>query len=405
MPQTRLRIKKGGTNFRNAVVTTPLCCPSRASIFTGRFAHNHRVLTEQASDLVQESTLQYYLQRAGYRTALFGKYLNGWDRSQSPPYFDRFAFTGTGRYRNATWNVNGNLKTITDYNTSFISRKARRFIRHTSEKQAPWFLYLATAAPHRPFRPQQKYANTPVTPWDGDPAVFEADRSDKPAYIQARESDFSQGARVRQAQFRTLMSVDRLVARVFNTLSDLGGASNTLVFFISDNGMMWGEHGFTGKGVPYEQSISVPLLVRWPGHFLEGATDDRTVANIDIAPTVLEATGISPDPAYPMDGRSLLGTSSLRRRLLTEYFTGTTDKPQGNWASTRNESYNYTEYYADDGTTITFREYYDLERDPWELDNLLGDSDPSNDPDVAALHLQLARDRECRGTVGVNACP
>jgi arylsulfatase A-like enzyme len=409
MPNTRSWMQAGGTRFDNAYVTTPTCCPSRASIFTGRYTHNHRVLGNhgEGRDLVQESTLQYYLHQAGYETAMYGKYMNSWDITQPPPYFDRYSMTIRSHfYTGGTWNVNGTVKTLPDYNVSYIGRRAEHFLRSVGTQNS-WFLYLATAAPHSPFTPQRMYADAVVPPWNGDPAVFETDRSDKPPYVRATHAGLRRGRYVRRAQFRTLMSVDRLVAKMFNTLRDLRETRNTLVFLISDNGLMWAEHGLEKKGVPYEQAIHVPMLARWPGHFPANARDHRVAANIDIAPTVLQATGIVPNPSYPIDGRSLLGPSSLRTRLLTEYFVNPLyrDSPQGNWASTRTKAYKYTEYYGFDGTTVTYREYYNLRTDPWELHNLLGDSDPANDPDVAALHLQLAQDRVCQGTSGPSACP
>jgi arylsulfatase A-like enzyme len=406
MPSTQRWIKNRGVRFRDAFVTTPLCCPSRASILTGRYAHNHHVFSKVGErDLIQESTVEYYLQQAGYETAMFGKYLNGWDLTQPPPYFDQFAMTNTSRhYYNGIFNVNGTVKTIPRYNTRYISRKAKRFLLSAPAQNRPWFLYLAPDAPHGPFTPQSKYADVPVTHWDGDPAVFEKDRSDKPAYVQEGHAGIRGGRRTRAKQFRTLMSIDDLVANVFHTLRALGELKHTLVIMISDNGLMWGEHGLKHKGVPYEQAIQVPMLARWPSHFVADSKDNRIVANIDIAPTVLEAARLTANPAYPMDGTSLLDTASRRDRILTEYFHDFGPIPR-DWASIRTDAYKYTEYYTDDHTTITFREYYDLTSDPWELHNLLGDGDPSNDPDVAALHLQLAQDRTCEGTVGANPCP
>jgi arylsulfatase A-like enzyme len=410
MPQTRQWMKKGGTRFANAFVTTPLCCPSRSSIFTGRYTHNHGVLGNngQGVNLAQRSTLQYYLHRAGYETAMYGKYLNGWDIAERPPHFQHFAMTASSlTYTNGIWNVGGTVKTVAEYNTTYITNKARHFLKHAGTAHTPWFLYLAPAAPHGPYIPDSQYAKAPVSPWAGDPAVPERDRSDKPPYVQVADRGFRYGAETRKAQFRTLMSIDDLVSTIFNTLKDLGEVKNTLVFLVSDNGLMWGEHGLQQKAVPYEQAIHVPLLVRWPGHLLAHATDNRIVANIDIAPTVLQATGITPSPAYPIDGRTLLGTSTLRHRLLTEQFTSGEDPqyPQGSWASLRTNAYKYTEYYAPDRTTVIFREYYNLRTDPWELRNLLGDDDLSNDPDVGALSSQLAQARVCRGTEGASACP
>jgi arylsulfatase A-like enzyme len=409
MPQTRAWLKAGGTNFTDAFVTTPLCCPSRTSIFTGRYTHNHHVYSNdgEGGNLIQESTIQYYLQQAGYETAMYGKYLNGWDVSQPPPYFNHYAMTTSSNvYTDGTWNVDGTVKTIPDYNTTYISNKARHFLNHAGSDHRPWFLYLATAAPHDPFVPQPKYAHIHVRKWQGDPGVFESDRSDKPPYVRREHAGLIYGQGVRRDQYRTLKSVDDLVGKLSDTLRDLGEDNNTLVFFISDNALMWGEHGLVRKGYPYQQNIKVPLAMRWPGHVTAGASDGRLVANIDIAPTILQATGVASNPAYPMDGRTLFGTSSQRDRLLEEHFNdvnGTT--PAGIWASIRTDTYDYTEYYATDGTTVTFREYYNLQTDPWELDNLLGDASTSNDPDVSALSQQLAHDRSCEGTTGGTACP
>jgi arylsulfatase A-like enzyme len=377
---------------------------------TGRYTHNHHVFSNdgEAGNLIQQSTLQYYLHQAGYETAMYGKYFSGWDIAQPPPYFDRYSMAITSLvYYKGIFNVNGTVKTVPRYNTSYVSRRARRFLRSAPAENRPWFLYLATAAPHGPFTPQPKYADAPVPHWDGDPAVFEKDRSDKPPYVQGRHTGIRYGRKTRAQQFRTLMSVDDMVGKVFHTLRDLNELKNTLVIFISDNGLMWGEHGLKHKGLPYDQAIGVPMIVRWPGHFAADAVDRRLVANIDIAPTVLQAVGLSSDPAYPIDGRSLLDRTSHRARVLTEYFPGLDDfgPVPRDWASIRTKTYKYTEYYLDDGVTLTYREYYDLRKDPWELHNLLGDGKTSNDPDVAALHLQLAQDRACVGTIGVNACP
>jgi hypothetical protein len=159
---------------------------------------------------------------------------------------------------------------------------------------------------------------------------------------------------------------------------------------------MWGEHGLGAeKRFPYTQSVQIPLLMRWPGRVAAGTTDGRLVANVDILPTVLQSAGISPDPAYPEDGVSLL-TPGARSRLLLEYWRSPDGGPPG-WASIRTPIYQYIEWYADDGVTRTATEYYDLVGDPWQLQNLLTDGDPSNDPNVSALSSQLALDRQCLG--------
>jgi len=224
----------------------------------------------------------------------------------------------------------------------------------------------------------------------------EQDCSDKPAAVTCRYNRFKRGL-LRADQLRTLISVDAMVARLRQELRKAGEMSNTLVFFLSDNGYMWGEHGLIGKKPPYRGSIDIPMFMRFPGH-VERSTDHRMVANIDIAPTIYDATGV--EPQNEVDGRSLLDTSWVRDRLLFELEES---KKWPRWASTLTQGYQYTEYYDRQGI-LTFREYYDLLEDPWQLLNLLGDDDPLNDPDPmtqATLNRQLAEDKSC----SASTCP
>jgi hypothetical protein len=218
--------------------------------------------------------------------------------------------------------------------------------------------------------------------------VFESDRSDKPDYVRNAKHHFTDAKTIRRSQLRTLLAVDEMVDRVFQAIEDQG-ESNTMAFFLSDNGFMWAEHRLTSKNHPYTESIRVPMLGRWPGHIPAGATDDRPVLNIDITATIAEATGIVPDP--PLDGRSLL-SGERRAKVLAEGWTG-----RGGWASIRTDDYQFVEYYGEQGD-IRFREYYDLGRDPWQLLNLYGDRRVRNDPYAGALHRELAAARACRGT-------
>jgi arylsulfatase A-like enzyme len=399
MPQTRRYFVQGGTNFKDAFVTTPLCCPSRSSIFSGLYAHNHGVVNNGpglAENLNQKILIQYYLHRAGYHTGLFGKYLNKWRTSQPPPNFDSYSFFSKGEpYFRGNWNHNGTLVSPHEYSTTYINGLAQRFLqnRENHDKQ-PWFLYLATAAPHGPSVAEHRYKHAPVPPWKGDPSVFEKDRSDKPPYVRQDHVRLAHGRAVRQRQLRSLMSVDDMVGQLMSLLRRLGEERRTLVFFISDNGVVWADHGLHGKIVPYTPSIQVPMMMRWPGHVPADKSDNSLVANIDIAPTILDAAGLAPDK--PMDGRSLLGEGPQRRSILTEY-TRMRKYNVPTWASIRTETYQYIEDYNPAGTKVRFREYYDLTKDPWQLHNVLADGDPSNDPDVAALSRRLARDRTCTG--------
>ena len=389
MPKTEAWFKGGGTWFPNGSVTTPLCCPARASIFSGRFAHNHGVHTNadaagvQAFD--QAHTVQAYLHAAGYRTGIAGKFFNTWPSSQAPPSFDRWAITEA-------------YSSGTTYNTVRIGDLATSYLDgwNATDDAAPWFLYLAPKAPHSPFTPQEQYAQSSVPPWPGNPAQFEADRSDKPPWVQSSSTTATAIEDLRVKQLRTLYSVDDLVDRVMSHLTEIG-EENTIAFFLSDNGYFWGEHGVAGtKRLPYLDSPRVPFGMRWPGHVTAGAIDPRMAANIDVAPTALEAAGLSSPPDAPMDGVSLL-TGAPRQRLLLEYYRSPDALKWPNWSSTLTPTYQYIEWYEDDLRTVSFREYYDLTTDPWQLTNLLGDSDPGNDPDVGTLSAVLAQDRTCAG--------
>jgi arylsulfatase A-like enzyme len=401
MPRTVRFFQRQGRTFTRGFVTTPLCCPSRASIFTGRYAHNHGVETNGDGRLLpQDVTLQRYLADAGYTTAIVGKYLNSWPLHRDPPHFDHWALAESDTYRDPEFNVDGTLKTLRGYATDVLASRAVRVLRRFEATDSqPWFLYVAPVAPHLPSMPAPEYANAPVPAWRPNPAVREADRADKPPWV--RERSISQAwVRPRRAdQFRTLMSVDDLVSRVARTLGDLRERRRTIAFFVSDNGFLWGEHGLAFKGQPYTHSIKIPLLLTWPGHVSPGSRDGRHAATIDIAPTILDAVGIT--PAEPMDGKSLLQTWT-RRHLFTEYYRTRHHYWIRGWASVRTRRMQYVEYYDDeDRSHVVFREYYRLDRDPWQLTNVLRDGNPANNPDIRRLHQLVKQYRAC----SASSCP
>jgi arylsulfatase A-like enzyme len=379
---------------------------------TGQFAHNHGVLDNpQAANLDHDATFQKALHDAGYRTAVVGKFLNQWELSQDPPNFDRWSIWsnllngvkfGNKGYYNGIWNVQGTIREVEGYSTRFVAKRAVKFLEESeTEDDKPWLLLVTPYAPHPEVTPEPKYADAPVRRWLGNPAAHEEDLSDKPPAWRNRRLTVRAGARIRRAQFRALMSVDDLVERIANKLAALNEGRQTLAFFTTDNGFLWSEHGRKGKEAPYEPSVRVPLFLRWPGHVPAGGRDRRLVELVDLAPTMLAATGVA-SGGMAIDGRSLLDLSWDRDRVLLE-FLASRSGGRGGWASTWTRQFQYTEYYDEVGE-ISFREFYDRKSDPWQLENLYADTDVTNDPSpelTALLSQRLTDDLACAGS----ACP
>ncbi|HEX2056739.1 MAG TPA: sulfatase [Actinomycetota bacterium] len=400
MPNTLQIFAEGGTQFTHAFATTPQCCPARASIMTGRYAHNHGVRRNQdGPKLNQMVTMQRYLhERAGYRTALVGRFLNSWDVTVSPKFFDKWALFRAGYYDNE-FNVNGEMRTVEQYATDYIRDQSMLFLQEFDDEDdaAPWLMYVTVSAPHFPFFASDDYADAEVPDWPSNPALREDNLGDKPGFVPRVGYSAADGEVIYAKQLRTLMSADDAVAAIFDKLEELGEDEDTLAFFVSDNGMLLGEHGLYAKRLPYTESIHVPFFVRWPGRVEAGATDDRLVSNIDIAPSVLDVAGLAPELQMEQDGRSLFGPLE-RTRILTEQW-GSWSANRPTWASIRTHDYQYTQYYFKDGR-VRFREFYDLRSDPWQVKNLLGDADAANDPApfvIKQLEIQLERDRVCAG--------
>jgi arylsulfatase A-like enzyme len=396
MNNTRRWFRRGGTRFANAFTPTPNCCPARSSIMTGRYPHNTGVLTNHSGQgaLDQSTTIQRRLHNAGYRTAIFGKYFNFWNLANRPPSFDRWAIH-SWRYNGAEFNVQGRRRIVSQYVTDYIAGKAARFLRRWG-RRGPWFLYVAPFAPHHPFTPESAYANAQFPRRARNPSLRERNKRDKPRWVSHAHLSPREAAAIRRSQLRTLQSVDDLVARLLRILGDIGERRDTLAVYTSDNGYLWAEHGLEDKGHVYKPSIQVPLFARWPGHFKRGSVDRRLVSLVDIAPTIVQAARLGRRRA--MDGRSLL-SSSARTNLLVEYFRDPDRNHIPSWSSLLTKSSQYVEYRA--GGRVTFREYYDLERDPWQLQNVFRDGRRNNNPDARALHRALRRARGCRG----RSCP
>lgn len=411
MPTVRRLFERGGRTYPKAYVTTPLCGPSRATIMSGRYAHNHRVTCNGPQELVmsldQAATIQRYLSGAGYRTALVGKYLNRWPLEVDPPTFDRWSVLLTGRYTNPLVNRDGVVTRVSGYSTDILAGEAVRYLREfeADGDLRPWLMFVDLAAPHSPYTPAPRDVDAAVPGWSPDPASTETDVSDKPPLVRSQPSDLAAARVTRRQQLRSLMAVDDLVERVDAEMVRLG-EQNTMSVFMSDNGYLWNQHHLRDtKRFPYEPSVRVPMLLRWPGHVPGGSVDRRLVSNLDLLPTFLEATGTSPALKHPLDGSSLLG-NHVRDRIHLEYWKSTIEEGTPleqavpTWASTHGRDWQYTEWY-DDAGAITFREYYDLAADPYQLTNLLADGVSGNEPELGPLHTQLVTDHHCEG----RACP
>jgi arylsulfatase A-like enzyme len=400
MPNVLRWLQVGGRRFSHFFATTPLCCPDRSVLLSGRYAHNTTVRTNaDAENLDHGSTMERLLQQAGYRTAFVGKFLNGWATSSPPPYFTNHALVGGG-YADALFNVDGVGRTV-PYSTDFIGEQTSSYLDAFEEGDAqPWMIMASTPAPHYPWTPADAYSDAPVGAWDGTPSTGESNRSDKPPWIRSLRFSLDEARQVRTAQLRTLRSVDDMVDKVMTHLDVLGELPDTLVIYTSDNGFVWGDHRLGGdygtggqKRFPYTESIQVPFFLRWDGHVEAGSSDSRLTGMVDVVPTVLDAAGIEAD--YPLDGHSLL-SSYARRRILLEYWLDPGAAGIPSWTSVRTARVQFIEWYDSDGA-VSFREYYDLVNDPWQLVNLLNDGNPSN-PKVGRLVARVRSDSTCAGT-------
>ncbi|MGH8975274.1 MAG: sulfatase family protein, partial [Acidimicrobiia bacterium] len=409
MPRTRKWFAGEGTTFVDGYANTPLCCPERGTIFSGRYMHNHGVVNNgEARNLDKRWTIPRYLQEAGYRTALVGKYLDGWGEHNAPPNFDHFAITGGG-YVDEYFNVDG-VGDNAGYSTDFIGEKSLEFLAdfEASDDTRPWYLHVTPHAPHDStdgtYSWPERHDDTPIPVWEANPAVTDTDRDDQVAYIRDKSQSEEKSRFTHDGQLRTLLAVDEMVDALFSRLAATGELDNTLAVFTSDNGYSWGERGVTSKGLPYAESVKVPFLVRWPGIFPAGGIDARPVGGVDLLPTFLDASGtVPPVMGYPLDGRSFLPGRPGRDHILLEFAADHREIPP--WASFRAAGWQYIEYYEAGTETVEFREYYDLSADPWQLTNLLADADPANDPDVGELSAALAAARHCRGTGAATGCP
>jgi N-acetylglucosamine-6-sulfatase len=408
LPRLSDLVANQGIAFTRAYVAQPLCGPSRASILTGQYAHNHGVVDNEAPQGFvafrshEAQTIATWLKAAGYRTSLVGKYINAYARGAADAYIppgwdDWYAHledTQDERYWNYSVNDNGNVLTYgsqaEDYSVDAETRRAVSFIRGSAGRPEPLFLYLAPEAPHVPanyaarFGGEFRDALCPRTP-----SFNEGDVSDKPSWIRQlaplTPAEIDQADKLQVWRLRCMRAVEDEIAAVTQALADTGRLDSTYIFFTSDNGLLMGQHrAVARKGNAYEESARVPLAVRGPG--VPRRTVDQPVLNIDLAPTLLElAQAAIPDS---VDGRSLVpflrGTppASWRTEVLIEDWGGWP------WYALRTPDFAYIHNGTDE------LELYDMNKDPWQIDSQHRKVDPSV---LAAFEQRMLVLAACRG--------
>jgi N-acetylglucosamine-6-sulfatase len=447
MPTLQSKLIEQGVSFNDYFVSVSLCCPSRATTLRGQFAHNTGVKTNGGtnggfaaahSNGLESSTIATWLHGDGYRTALIGKYLNGYPNTASdtyvPPGWDEWDSSVKGNPYSEydyTLNENGSLVPYghkpRDYGTTVYLKKAQEFMTRAAQAHQPFFAYLGVYAPHGPATPAPKDVEAfPGAVAPRPPNYDEADVSDKPAWLQSKPLlTPAQEAKIDlhyRKRIQSLQAVDRGLGQLISTLKKNGQLANTYIVFTSDNGFHLGNHRLPqGKQTAYEEDVHLPLVVRGPG-VPKNVRRNHIVGNVDLAPTFAAIGGASSPPF--VDGRSfvpLLGANppavgSWRKAYLLEHFTQTGPEAPGNGPleppddekahsaameafaegipelhGIRTARYTYVELATGE------KELYDHTVDPYELDNIASTASPSL---LASLHTQLAALQACRG----NSC-
>jgi N-acetylglucosamine-6-sulfatase len=442
-----LQMQRSGISFSNYFVSDSLCCPSRASILTGRYPHDTRVFDnsppEGGYSVFRErgeerETFAPALQREGYLTALMGKYLNGYKpngavaglgigatagdgaspavaaqgRVPAPPGWNEWDVAGDG-YPEYGYHMNsdGYVRAYgyrpQDYLTDVIARKGLSFIDRAAAARRPFMLELATFAPHSPYTPAPRdYGEfsglrAPRTP------AFNTVGTDEPAWLSRFEALGPRQIALIDAKFRkraqAVQAVDRMIGEIESELAVKGLARDTYIVFSSDNGLHMGEHRLRpGKLTAFDTDIKVPLVVTGPG-VPAGRTVAAMAENIDLCPSFEELAGAPVPPT--VDGHSLVALIHGRRPagwptdVLVEHHGRVLDREDpdlpvrgsGNppsYEALRMPHSLYVEYVTGE------REYYDLRRDPFELDNRYAQLPPAR---VRKLHRALLRVARCHG--------
>jgi N-acetylglucosamine-6-sulfatase len=396
------RMARGGAHVRNAFVTTALCSPSRASILTGTYAHRHGVVDNFTPIPPGLPNFGQYMQAARYQTAYVGKWHIG-DQSDDPqPGFDYWvSFRGQGNYlptAQTTLNVNGRRVPQRGYITDELTDYAMEWLG-TTTRDTPFLLYLSHKGVHADFVPAERhkgsYGASTVTP----PATMRPEAAVEgnwPTWVRNQRNswhgvDFPYHSTLDVAEYyrrylETLRSVDDSIGRVLDWLDAQGLLESTLVVYMGDNGFAFGEHGLIDKRTAFEWSMRVPMLVHCPALVKPGTVVDRMVANIDVAPTLLEAAGLQ-RPAH-MDGASALPLlrgeqTPWRDTLLYEYYWEYSFPQTPTQFALRGDRFKYVFTHGVWDIDMLF----DLQADPHEVRNLI--DDPAHQDTARTLRARL----------------
>lgn len=399
------RMAKEGAHIKNAFVSTALCSPSRASILTGQYAHSHTVVDNDAPLPTNLVFFPKYMQEKGYQTAFFGKWHMGNTDDKPQPGFDHWlSFRGQGVYLNPVFNINGKVvpQAKGSYVTDLLTNNAIEWM-NSRKKNKPFFVYLSHKGVHAEFEPAErhkgKYASLPiVTPpsmyltvtdsskYYGIPTAPQSkvNYSDIPNWVRKQRYswhgvDYMYHGQIPFDKFyhlylETLQAVDESVEKVLDWVKAEGLEQNTMVVYMGDNGFSFGEHGLIDKRHAYEESMRVPMLVWAPGMIKPNSVVDKVVMNVDIAPTFLELAGIS--KPKQMQGYSfsnlLKGNANgwQREKVFYEYYWESAFPQTPTTFAVRSDRYKYIYYNG----VWDINELFDLQNDPFEMNNLIRDT-------------------------------
>ena len=411
------RLAREGARFTNAFATTPLCSPSRASFLTGQYPHTNGIIdnTARASHSLRVFPLE--LQRTGYRTGFFGKWHMGNDDSPRPGFDHWVAMPGQGEAIDPSLNVDGERVHAKGYTTDLLTDYVERFMDRPSDR--PFLVYLAHKAIH-PNVIQRDDGS--VVPIPGQPGGFvAADRHrgrylgrNMPRRANAFKPPLGKPALLRQIEqlpplgpktattddeirgrLEMLLGVDDSLGRILGTLERKGVLNDTVVVLTSDHGYFYGEHGLNEeRRLAYEETIRIPLVIRYPPLAIAGSTLPEMALSLDIAPTLLEVAGLQ--PGAEIQGRSLVPVlkkeaREWRKSFLIEYFTDTVYPRIRNmgYVATRTARHKYINYRELQGMD----KLYDLDQDPYEETNIIDRSDARETLQQMKAELQRLLDQ------------